>query len=217
MKSPEQASVDYTSSRTNEVGGKRFTPNHGPRNFNDATNTWKEKPNYNWAHTHTFTSPQGGSVSVHSSSYQMKLEMALLDFDSNHEKRLSHLRTQLEQQQDDMIGKINLLWKIRFQTTTSDTVKNPKLGTYPVLSARSYPTIDPQCSSHIHSSINAIIIHPKQPEESHDNEPDIGHEAKGSFGNINSNQHPQPDPLASIATEQVRKLNSMLESLGLVP
>ncbi|GJS12180.1 hypothetical protein Tco_0746157 [Tanacetum coccineum] len=102
-------------------------------------------------------------------------------------------------------------------TLPSDTVKNPKLGTYPVLSARSYPTIDPQCSSHIHSSINAIIIHPKQPEESHDNEPDIGHEAKGSFGNINSNQHPQPDPLASIATEQVRKLNSMLESLGLVP
>ncbi|GJU25371.1 hypothetical protein Tco_1163992 [Tanacetum coccineum] len=41
----------------------------------------------------------------------MKLEKALLDFDSNQEKRLSHLRTQLEQQQDDMIGKINLLWK----------------------------------------------------------------------------------------------------------
>ncbi|GKE70600.1 hypothetical protein Tco_1528672, partial [Tanacetum coccineum] len=36
-------------------------------------------------------------------------------------------------------------------------------------------------------------------------------------GNISSNPHPQPDPLASIATEQVRKLNSMLESLGLVP
>ncbi|GJU01803.1 hypothetical protein Tco_1112141 [Tanacetum coccineum] len=30
---------------------------------------------------------------------------------SNQEKRLSHLRTQLGQQQDDMIGKINLLWK----------------------------------------------------------------------------------------------------------
>ncbi|GJZ15088.1 hypothetical protein Tco_0550765 [Tanacetum coccineum] len=42
----------------------------------------------------------------------MKLEKALLDFDSNQEKRLSHLRTQLRQQQDDMIRKINLLWKI---------------------------------------------------------------------------------------------------------
>ncbi|GJY55166.1 hypothetical protein Tco_0446830, partial [Tanacetum coccineum] len=41
----------------------------------------------------------------------MKLEKALLYFDSNQEKRLSHLRTQLEQQQDDMIRKINLLWK----------------------------------------------------------------------------------------------------------
>ncbi|GJS18231.1 hypothetical protein Tco_0412703 [Tanacetum coccineum] len=41
----------------------------------------------------------------------MKLEKALDDFDSHQEKRLSHLRTQLKQQQDDMIGKINLLWK----------------------------------------------------------------------------------------------------------
>nr|GEV48778.1 hypothetical protein [Tanacetum cinerariifolium] len=37
--------------------------------------------------------------------------VALDDFDSHQEKRLSHLRTQLEQKQDDMIGKINLLWK----------------------------------------------------------------------------------------------------------
>ncbi|GJS34358.1 hypothetical protein Tco_0532740 [Tanacetum coccineum] len=35
---------------------------------------------------------------------------ALDDFDCHQEKRLSHLRTQLEQQQDNMIGKINLLW-----------------------------------------------------------------------------------------------------------
>ncbi|GJZ25537.1 hypothetical protein Tco_0569790 [Tanacetum coccineum] len=119
IEDPEQAFVEYTSSRTDEVGGKRFTLNHGPRNFNDATNTWKEKPNFNWAHTQTFTSPQGGSISIHSFSYQMKLEKALLDFDSNQEKMLSHLRTQLEQQQDDMIGKINLLWK-----TVSEKLNN---------------------------------------------------------------------------------------------
>ncbi|GKD82639.1 hypothetical protein Tco_1349478 [Tanacetum coccineum] len=40
-----------------------------------------------------------------------RLEKALDDFNSHQEKRLSHLRTQLEQQQDDKIGKINLLWK----------------------------------------------------------------------------------------------------------
>ncbi|GJT55782.1 MAK10-like protein [Tanacetum coccineum] len=43
--------------------------------------------------------------------YQTKLEKALIDFDSHQEKRLSSLRTQLEQQQDNMISKINLLWK----------------------------------------------------------------------------------------------------------
>ncbi|GJV94183.1 hypothetical protein Tco_1541996 [Tanacetum coccineum] len=45
----------------------------------------------------------------------MKLKKALLDSDSNQEKRLSHLRTQLEQQQDDMTKKINLLWKTVFE------------------------------------------------------------------------------------------------------
>ncbi|GJR58536.1 hypothetical protein Tco_1500698 [Tanacetum coccineum] len=65
--------------------------------------------------------------------------------------------------------------------------------------------------------INAITIHPKQPEESQVNEPDVGQEEKGNLGNNNSNPHRQPDPLASIAIEQVQKLNSMLESLRLVP
>ncbi|GKA16588.1 hypothetical protein Tco_0696335 [Tanacetum coccineum] len=47
-------------------------------------------------------------------------------------------------------------------TLPSDTVKNPKLGNHQFLSARSYPTMDPQCSTQIHSSINTITIHPKQ-------------------------------------------------------
>ncbi|GKD05873.1 MAK10-like protein [Tanacetum coccineum] len=38
----------------------------------------------------------------------------------------------------------------------SDTVKNPKLNTSPVLSVRSYLTIDPQCSSHPSTSINVV-------------------------------------------------------------
>ncbi|GKA90646.1 hypothetical protein Tco_0812516 [Tanacetum coccineum] len=46
IKGPEQACVDYTSSRMNKMGGKRFTPNQGPRSFNDATNTLKDKPNF---------------------------------------------------------------------------------------------------------------------------------------------------------------------------
>ncbi|GJW43949.1 hypothetical protein Tco_0072748 [Tanacetum coccineum] len=97
-------------------------------------------------------------------------------------------------------------------TLPSDMVKNLKLGTHPISSALSYTTKDPQSSTHIHSSINAITIHPKQPEESQVNETD-----ENSLGNISSNPHPQPNPLASITTEQVQKLNLMLESLGLVP
>ncbi|GJR21756.1 MAK10-like protein [Tanacetum coccineum] len=38
----------------------------------------------------------------------------------------------------------------------SDTVKNPKLNTSPDLSIRSYPTIDPQCSSHPSTSTNVV-------------------------------------------------------------
>ncbi|GJZ81176.1 hypothetical protein Tco_0646170 [Tanacetum coccineum] len=63
------------------------------------------------AHTQTFINPQGESVSIHSSSYHIKLQNALPDFNSHQEKRLSHLKTQLGQQQDDMIEKVNLLWK----------------------------------------------------------------------------------------------------------
>ncbi|GJW71073.1 hypothetical protein Tco_0127990 [Tanacetum coccineum] len=51
MDDSKQAYVDYASSRAKENGGKNFTPNQGPRNFNDAANTWKEKPNFNWAHS----------------------------------------------------------------------------------------------------------------------------------------------------------------------
>ncbi|GJS26980.1 hypothetical protein Tco_0487600 [Tanacetum coccineum] len=47
-------------------------------------------------------------------------------------------------------------------TLPSDTVKKPKLGTHLVSSARSYPTIDPQWSSHPSNSINVIKAHFKE-------------------------------------------------------
>nr|GEU97029.1 polynucleotidyl transferase, ribonuclease H-like superfamily protein [Tanacetum cinerariifolium] len=55
IKDPEQAFVEYTSSLTDETGSGQFSTNQGPRSFNEATNSWKEKPNFNWAHAHTFT------------------------------------------------------------------------------------------------------------------------------------------------------------------
>ncbi|GJT35671.1 MAK10-like protein [Tanacetum coccineum] len=112
---PEQAFVEYASSHDNNIGNWMFTANQGLRNFSEATNTWKDKPNFNWERTQTFMSQQNGSISTHSYNYQMKLKKALTNFDSHLEKRLTSLRTQLGQQQDDMIGKNNLLWKTIYE------------------------------------------------------------------------------------------------------
>ncbi|GJR04120.1 hypothetical protein Tco_0527104 [Tanacetum coccineum] len=68
MKDPKQASIDYASLQTNEAGSRQFTMNQGPRNFNEAANAWKGKPNFNWAHAQMFTSPWNGSFSTYSSN-----------------------------------------------------------------------------------------------------------------------------------------------------
>ncbi|GKA48724.1 MAK10-like protein, partial [Tanacetum coccineum] len=158
---------------------------------------------------------------IHPGKVTPTLEGLVSEFMASQDAKLFKFEANFKQQQSEMTNKINTMLKAITDriagTLPSDTVMNPKLGTHPVLSARSYLTNDPQCSTHIHSSINAVTIHPKQPEESQDNEPDVGQEEKGNLGNINSNPHRQPDPLASIATKHVRKLNSLLESLGLVP
>ncbi|GJY83515.1 ribonuclease H-like domain-containing protein [Tanacetum coccineum] len=122
--------------------------------------------------------------------------------------RLSKFKADFKRQQGEMTNKIDTLLKaITDQivgTLPSDKVKNLKLGTHPVSSARSYPTIHPQCLNHDHGSINAITIHPKQPEGSQVNRPDKGQEEEGNLGNTSSNLHPQPDPFASIAIEQIQ-------------
>ncbi|GJT60454.1 RNA-directed DNA polymerase, eukaryota, reverse transcriptase zinc-binding domain protein [Tanacetum coccineum] len=71
-----------------------------------------------------------------------------------------------------MTNKINTVLKAITDRITgalpSDTVKNPKLNvnsTSPVLSARSYPMEDPQCSSQTHNSINAIKTYSNQHNE----------------------------------------------------
>ncbi|GKB69065.1 hypothetical protein Tco_0930477 [Tanacetum coccineum] len=139
---------------------------------------------------------------------------------ASQDARLSKFEADFKQQQSKMTNKIDTVLKAITDriagTLPSDTTKNPKLGTHPVLFARSYLTMDPQCSTQIHSSINTITIHPKQPKKSQVNEPDVEQE-ENNPGDTDSNPQPQPNPFASITTEQVQKLNSMLESLGLVP
>ncbi|GKB95322.1 hypothetical protein Tco_0981459 [Tanacetum coccineum] len=85
---------------------------------------------------------------------------------ASQDARLSKFEADFKQQQSEMTNKIDLVLKAITDrivgTLPSDTVKNPKLSTTPVLSARSYPTIDPQCSSHPSTSINAIKAHFKE-------------------------------------------------------
>ncbi|GJZ07661.1 MAK10-like protein [Tanacetum coccineum] len=179
MENPEQAFVEYTYSSNNEVGNRKFTTNQGPRNFKEDTDTWKDKPSFKWERNQTFTSLQNGLISTRSSNYQMNLEKALINFDSHQEKRLSSLRTQLRQQQDDMISKINLLWKTvsekLYDTPIHNTARRPPInitGTYlairfknlnpvytPVLSARSYNN-DTQCSAKSCLNITPMTITP---------------------------------------------------------
>nr|GEZ60767.1 MAK10-like protein [Tanacetum cinerariifolium] len=74
---------------------------------------------------------------------------------ASQDARLSKFEADFKQQQGEMTNKIDTVLKaITDQiagTLPSDTVKSPKLSTYLVLSARSYPTKDPQCSTHIHA------------------------------------------------------------------
>ncbi|GJZ79741.1 hypothetical protein Tco_0644578 [Tanacetum coccineum] len=94
------------------------------------------------------------------------------NFMASQDARLSKFEADFKQQQSEMTNKIDTVLKAIIDriagTLPSDTVKNPKLSTYPVSSARSYPTEDPQCSTIIHGSINTITIHPKQQNDSCD-------------------------------------------------
>ncbi|GKE11336.1 hypothetical protein Tco_1414887 [Tanacetum coccineum] len=150
MEDPEQAFVEYASSRTDEAGG------------------------------------------------------LVSNFMASQDARLSKFEADFKQQQREMTNKIDTVLKAITDrlagTLPSDTVKNPKLSTTPVLSASSYPTQDSQCSNNVHGSINATTIRPKQPEGPQVNRPDEGPEREGNLGNTSSNPH--LDPLAYIATEQ---------------
>ncbi|GKC80858.1 hypothetical protein Tco_1131632 [Tanacetum coccineum] len=112
MEDPEQAFVEYASSRTDEPGG------------------------------------------------------LVSNFMASQDARLSKFEADFKQQQSEMTNMIDTVLKAITdqiaRTLPSDMVKNSKLNASPVLSARSYPTIDPQCSSHPSTSINAIKAHSKE-------------------------------------------------------
>nr|GEV85411.1 protein kinase-like domain, concanavalin A-like lectin/glucanase domain protein [Tanacetum cinerariifolium] len=100
----------------------------------------------------------------------------------------------------------------------SDTVKNLKLSTSPVLSTRSYPNMDPQYSNHIQGSINASIIRSEKQSDSYDEkEKENEEEEKDSPKSMHVNPSTHPDPSIAFIIEKVLKFNSFFEMLGLVP
>ncbi|GJR39954.1 hypothetical protein Tco_1215638 [Tanacetum coccineum] len=171
MENPEQAFVDFASSRTDEAG-----------------------------------------------------EGLVSNFMASQEARLSKFEADFKQQQSEMTNKIDTVLKAITDRMTdalpSDTVKNLKLNvnsTSPVSSARSYPTVDPQCSTQIHGSINTIMICPKRPSESQTSKPGEEKKDEDNPENINTNPSSPPDLSFSFIIKKFCKLNSFFESLGLVP
>ncbi|GJS37815.1 MAK10-like protein [Tanacetum coccineum] len=107
--------------------------------------------------------PEQAFVEYASSRTDKAGEGLVYNFMASQDARLSKFEADFKQQQSEMTNKINTVLKAitdrLARTLPSDTVKNPKLNvntTTLVLFARSYPTIDPQCSSHPSTSINAI-------------------------------------------------------------
>ncbi|GJR06920.1 hypothetical protein Tco_0529904 [Tanacetum coccineum] len=199
MENPEQAFVEYASLRTNEAGGKWYTFKPEQNILGDIYNpSWKSHPNLS----------------------QSNIEGLVFNFMASQDARLSKFEADFKQQQSEMTNKINTVLKAITNriagTLPSDTVKNPKLRTHPVLSARSYPTMDPQCSTQIHSSINIITIHPKQQSDPHDRTEENKEEERDSPENHPDSPTP-PDLSVSFIIEKVLKFNSLFESLGLVP
>ncbi|GJV84682.1 hypothetical protein Tco_1524580 [Tanacetum coccineum] len=143
------------------------------------------------------------------------------EFMASQDGRLSKFKVDFKQQQGEMTNKIDTVLKAITDKITGtlpcDTVKNPKLGTHPVSSACSYPTMDPKCSKQIHSSINTITIHPKQQSDSRDDKTKKNEEEMRNSPENHYVSSTPPDPSIAFITKKVLKFNSLFESLELVP
>ncbi|GJW60674.1 hypothetical protein Tco_0110009 [Tanacetum coccineum] len=229
MEDPKQAFVEYASSRTDEAGGKWYTFKPEQNNLGDTYNpTWKSLPNLRWRQPqnsqNNFLNPPdrfqcNDSIpnrpfnnNPRSFNNQSNLEGLVSNFMASQDARLSKFEADFKQQQSEMTT------DRLARSLPSEIVKNPKLNTSPVLSARSYPTKDPQGSTQIYSLINLITICPKQPNEPQNDESEgEDREERSNPENIDAIPHSPHDPSISFIMEKVRKLNSFLESFGWVP
>ncbi|GJY99655.1 hypothetical protein Tco_0517085 [Tanacetum coccineum] len=141
---------------------------------------------------------------------------------ASQDARLSKFEADFKQQQSEMTNKIETVLKVITDRIAGalprDTVKNLKLSASPVLSARSYPNMDPQCSNHVQGSINTITIHSEKQSDSYDEKAkENKEEEKDNSEYFHVNPSTPPDPSVAFIIEKVPKFNSFFESLGLVP
>nr|GEW43966.1 MAK10-like protein [Tanacetum cinerariifolium] len=177
LENPKQAFVEYASSRTDEAEGKWYTFKPEQNNLGDTyTPSWKTHQNLRWRQPQNsqsnFSNPpnrfQTNSLILNHSfnnnpqnfNSQSNLEGLVSNFMASQEARLYKFEADFKQQQSEMSNKIDTVLKASTDqlggSLPSDIVKNLKLSTSLVLSARSYQTVDPQCSSHPSTLINAI-------------------------------------------------------------
>ncbi|GJT89742.1 hypothetical protein Tco_1078587 [Tanacetum coccineum] len=104
---------------------------------------------------------------------QAFVEYASSRTDEAGDARLSKFEANFKQQEGKMTNKIDTVLKAITDRITgalpSDMIKNLKLNVNsiaPILSARSCPMKDPQCSNHIYSSINTIKTCSKETSDS---------------------------------------------------
>ncbi|GKE39809.1 MAK10-like protein [Tanacetum coccineum] len=128
MEDPEQAFVEYASSRTDEAGGKWYTFKPEQNNLGDTYNpSWRSHPNLRWRQPqnsqNNFSNPPNrfqpnGSIPnrsfnnrPQSFNNQSNLKGLVSNFMASQDAKLSKFEVDFKQQQSEMTNKINMALK----------------------------------------------------------------------------------------------------------
>ncbi|GJY65517.1 hypothetical protein Tco_0467755 [Tanacetum coccineum] len=202
MEDPEQAFVKYASSRTDEAGGKWYTFKPEQNNLGDTYNpSWNSHPNLRWRQ------PQNSQNNFSNPPNRLQPNSSIPNCSFNNNPQSFNNQSNLE----GLVSNFMASQDARLSKFEADFKQQQ------ILSARSYPTEDPQCSTQTHGSINAITIHTKQQSASYYDKEKKNKEEEDDPKNIHVNPPTPPDSSVTFITEKVLKLNSFFESLGLVP
>ncbi|GJZ74767.1 hypothetical protein Tco_0639232 [Tanacetum coccineum] len=199
MENPEQAFVDYASSRTDEAGGKWYTFKPEQNNLGDTYNpSWKSHPNLRWRQPqnsqNNFSNPPNRFQPNGSN-----LERLVSNFMASQDARLSKFEANFKQQQSKMTNKIETFLKaVNDQITGAlpserDPNDHPKSKVQSTLS-RCVPS----------NRINLVMTNLKVTVERKTTEEE-GKEEKGDLENINTNPPSPPDLYISFVTKKVFK------------